>query len=60
MSDNKGMRNSPDNKRIDVNDSHELRNWAMSFNVTEEELRRAVERVGTSAEKVKEHLQTKH
>ena len=56
MSDSKDLRNSPDNRRIDVNDRHEVRNWANSFNVTEEEIRRAVQKVGDSAEKVKEHL----
>lgn len=60
MSDNKGMRNSPDNRRIDLDDRHEVRNWATSLNVSEEELRRAVEKVGTSAERVREHLRTTH
>lgn len=56
MSDNKSDRSSPDNKRIDVNDSDELRNWTKSLNVTSERLKDAVAKVGTSAEKVKAHL----
>ena len=60
MSDNKDLRHSPDNRRIDVNDRNEVRNWMKSLNVTEEELRRAVEKVGTSADKVREHLRTRH
>ena len=56
MPDDKKTRNSPDNKRIDVNDSDEMRNWTKSLGVTEEQLREAVTRVGTSAEKVREHL----
>jgi hypothetical protein len=56
MSDNKDLRHSPDNKRIDLGDRNEVRNWTKSLNVTEDELRRAVERVGTAAEKVREHL----
>jgi len=60
MSDNKDLRGSPDNSRIDVNDRNEVRNWMKSLNVTEDELRRAVEKVGTSAAKVREHLRTRH
>lgn len=60
MSDNKELRNSPDNRRIDLNDRHELRNWSKSLNVTEDELRRAVEQVGNAAEKVREHLRSRH
>ena len=56
MPDDKSARNSPDNKRIDINDSNELRNWTKSLGVTEEQLRTAVGKVGTSAEKVREHL----
>ena len=60
MTDNKDLRHSPDNRRIDVNDRNELRTWMKSLNVTEDELRQAVEKVGTSANKVKEHLRTRH
>ena len=56
MSDNKDLRNSPDNRRIDLNDRDEVRNWSKSLQITEEELRRAIERVGNSADKVREHL----
>jgi hypothetical protein len=56
MSDNKTDRASPDNKRIDVNDPDELRNWTKSLGVTPERLKQAVAKVGTSAAKVREHL----
>jgi len=56
MPDDRKNRGAPDNKRIDVNDEHELRNWAQSFDVTPEQIRDAVSRVGTSAEKVRQHL----
>ena len=56
MPDDKQTRNSPDNKRIDVNDRDEMRNWTKSLGVTEEQLREAVTRAGTSADKVREHL----
>jgi len=56
MPDDKTTRNSPDNKRIDLNDSDEIRNWTKSLGVTEEQLREVVTRVGTSAGKVREYL----
>jgi DNA-binding protein H-NS len=56
MSDDKSQRNAPDNKRIDVNDPNEVRHWSKSLGVTPEQLKEAVARVGTSAEKVRESL----
>jgi hypothetical protein len=57
MSDNKSERASPDNKRIDVHDANELRNWTKTLKVTPEQLKAAVDKVGTSAAKVREYLQ---
>lgn len=56
MSDDKSKRGSPDNKRIDVHDPNELRHWSQSLGITPEELKAAVARAGTSAEKVREYL----
>jgi len=56
MSDNKSARNSPDNKRIDVNDPNEVRHWRESLGVSAEKLKEAVEKVGTSAEAVRDFL----
>jgi hypothetical protein len=56
MADDKSKRGSPDNRLIDVNDANEVRNWSESFGVTADELKAAVGRVGTSAEKVREAL----
>ena len=56
MSDDKTQRGSPDNKRIDIHDPNEVRHWTKSLGVTEEKLKEAVARVGTSAEKVRESL----
>jgi methyl-accepting chemotaxis protein len=56
MADDRTRRGSPDSKRIDVNDDHELRNWAMSFNTTTEQIKDAVAKVGTSAEEVRNYL----
>ena len=46
----------PDSERIDVNQEHELRDWAKKFSVTEDELREAVHAVGDRAEAVRDHL----
>jgi len=56
MSDDKSKRGSPDNKRIDVHDPNELRHWSKSLGVTPDELKAAVSRAGTSAERVREFL----
>jgi hypothetical protein len=58
MSDDKSARNSPDNKRIDIHDQNELRNWSKSLGVTPEKLKEVVNRVGTSAEKVRAALKS--
>ncbi len=56
MPDNTNQRNSPDSKRINVNEDYELRYWSEKFSVSNEKLKSAVEKVGTSAEKVEEYL----
>lgn len=56
MPDNKRKTGSPDSKRINVNEDYELRDWSKSLGVTPDELKEAVKKVGTSAEKVREHL----
>ena len=56
MSDDKSRRNAPDDRLIDINDPDEVRNWAKSFGVTKDELERAVQAAGRSADKVREHL----
>lgn len=57
MPDNTGTRGEPDRSLINVNQDHELRYWTQTLDVTEDELRAAVEAVGTSADKVREYLQ---
>jgi hypothetical protein len=56
MSDDKTNRGSPDRDRIDLNDPNEVRHWTKSLGVTAEQLKSAVAKVGTSAEKVRESL----
>lgn len=56
MPDNKKITHPLDAKRIDINDPKEVENWCRALGCTEEELKEAVEAVGTSAKKVREYL----
>lgn len=56
MSDSKAKRGSPDNKRIDIKDPNEVRNWTKSLGITKAELEKAVKAAGTSAAAVRKHL----
>jgi len=56
MTDNKKSTGSPDNKRIDINDRNEIRNWCKALGVTESVLIAAVKAVGTSGAAVRKHL----
>lgn len=59
MSDDKS-KTGADRKRIDVNSDYELRDWSKSLGVTPDELKQVVGKVGTSAEKVREHLKQQY
>lgn len=59
MADDKANRGSPDRDRIDVNDPDELRNWSKSLNTTPDKLKEAVQAVGPTASKVREHLRSR-
>ena len=59
MSDDKSKRGAPDNRRIDIHDPNELRHWSHSLGVSPDQLKEAVARVGTSAEKVRESIAKK-
>jgi hypothetical protein len=56
MPDNKKLTGSPDNKRIDIHDPNEVRDWTKSIGCTPTELKKAVDEVGTSAAAVRKHL----
>jgi hypothetical protein len=42
MSDDRGKRDAPDNKRIDVQDPYEVRHWTKPLGVTEQQLKHPV------------------
>lgn len=56
MSDDLAKRGPQDAKLINVGESWELAYWTKKFGVSEEELKQAVQQVGTSAEAVGQHL----
>jgi hypothetical protein len=56
MADDLSKRGSRDRDRINVNEDWEVRDWAQKFNVSEDELRQAVARVGDRADAVQKHL----
>ena len=56
MPDGPKKRGRPDRDHININEDHELRNWAQSLGVTPERVKEAVRAVGDRADKVREHL----
>ncbi|RZI59602.1 MAG: DUF3606 domain-containing protein [Rubrivivax sp.] len=56
MSDDKSKTGGQDRARINVNEDYELRDWSKKFGVTPEQLKQAVNAVGSSAEAVEAHL----
>jgi hypothetical protein len=59
MADDRSNRGAPDNQRIDTNDANELRNWSKSLGATPDQIKDAVNKVGTSADKVRQYLRGK-
>ncbi|MGY2199959.1 DUF3606 domain-containing protein [Pseudomonas gingeri] len=56
MPDNLNKTGKPDRDKINIHESYELRDWSKKFGVSEEQLKKAVQTVGVSAEAVKKHL----
>jgi Protein of unknown function (DUF3606) len=56
MSDDVKRSGSPDSKRINVHQEHELRDWAENLGVTQDQVVEAVRAVGDSAAAVKSYL----
>jgi hypothetical protein len=57
MTDSSQNRGEPDRSRINVNQEHEVRYWTKALDVTEDELRAAVDAVGPVADKVRAYFQ---
>ncbi|ULR90284.1 DUF3606 domain-containing protein [Comamonas sp. B21-038] len=60
MSDDKTKPGGQDRTRINVNEDYELRDWSKKFNVSPEQLKAAVQAVGTRAAAVEQHLKQSH
>ncbi len=56
MSDDRTKVGEPDRSFISLSEDHEVRYWTQALNVSEDRLREAVEKVGSSADKVREEL----
>lgn len=56
MPDDTANRSRQDQLRINVNEPHEVRYWTQRLGCTEQELRVAVSRAGTSADAVRTAL----
>ncbi|RZL89670.1 MAG: DUF3606 domain-containing protein [Variovorax sp.] len=59
MADDKTKVGGEDRKRINLHDDDEVREWAKSLGVTEDELCRAVVLVGNKAAAVQDYLAKK-
>jgi hypothetical protein len=56
MSDDKSETGNPDRQRISLSEDYEVRDWADKFGVSEDRLRKAVEKVGNQADDVRREL----
>lgn len=56
MADDKSKRGGQDRERISMTQDHEVRYWTKKFEVSEDELRRAVDKVGDRARAVAQEL----
>jgi hypothetical protein len=56
MADDKNIQDGRDRSRVSGSEEYELQHIAEKLNVSTEEVRRAIEQVGNSREKIEEHL----
>jgi hypothetical protein len=56
MSDDKSLRAPADAQRVNVGEDYEVRYWTDKWNVTAEQLRAAVDKVGVMADDVEREL----
>ena len=56
MADNLKDRGPQDRSRINMNEEWEVRYWTKELGVSEEQLRKAVQTAGSSADAVRKHL----
>lgn len=56
MPDNNNYRTSQEITRINPNDSFEVQYWSIKFGITENQLKKAVEKAGTSRDAIINYL----
>lgn len=56
MADDKSKRGGSDRSKINIHEDYEVRYWKTKFGVNEQQLKDAVHKVGSSAEKVAKAL----
>ena len=56
MADDKTQQGPRDAKRVNVNEDYEVQYWTNRFSVSEQRLREAVNKIGTSVDAVAEVL----
>ena len=56
MADDKNLRDGRDRQRVAGNEEYEVNYLAQKLNVSTEEIRKAIDKVGNSREKVEEYL----
>lgn len=56
MADDKNMQDGRDRSRVSGSEDYELKYLAEKLNVSTDEVRRAIEQVGNSREKIEEYL----
>ncbi|MFC5440112.1 MULTISPECIES: DUF3606 domain-containing protein [unclassified Rhodanobacter] len=56
MSDDKTLRTPADAQRVNVGEDYEVRYWTNKWNVTPQQLRAAVDKVGVMADDVEREL----
>ena len=54
--DDRSKAGGPDRKRINVQEEYEVRDWAKSFGVAPDEIKKAVKSVGDNADAVRTFL----
>ncbi len=59
MPDDTKIKRAQDRKRINVHEKYEVEYWTKTLGVSPDQLRDAVNTVGTSVEKVREYLKKK-
>ena len=56
MADNKDFIGKPDRDRISLSEEYEVQDWSKKYQVTPEQLREAVKKVGNNAADVEEYF----